>query len=158
MFSRCVSLFFLKEPHIDTETYKNAIQGELFNMMESYDEAANEVINSIFKALNEYMLSLAERQIRLAFYQAQKEVDDLHQRTREGLETARLNGKQIGIRKGTTLITKKSIKVKELILKYNRDFGGCLNDKETMKLIGISKNSYYKYKRELISRSKLSQE
>lgn len=39
---------------------------------------------------------LAERQIRQAFEQLQKEVDDLHQRTLEEIETARRNGKQIG--------------------------------------------------------------
>ena len=42
------------------------------------------------------ILRLAERQIQLAFDQAQKEVDDLHQRIREGIATAKLAGKQIG--------------------------------------------------------------
>lgn len=36
------------------------------------------------------------KQIRIAFEQAEKEVMDLRQRTREGIETAKLNGKQIG--------------------------------------------------------------
>lgn len=38
----------------------------------------------------------------LAFEQAEKEVQDLHQRTREGIETAGLNGKQIDRSKGQT--------------------------------------------------------
>ena len=50
----------------------------------------------ILEGINKYMFALAREQIALAFAQAQKEVDDLHQRTREGIETARLNGKQIG--------------------------------------------------------------
>ena len=79
----------------------------------------------------------------------EKEVSDLHQRTREGIETARLNGKQIGLAQGTKLVTKKSVNSKRLIQKYSRDFSGILSDKECMKLIGISKGSYYKYKREL---------
>ena len=41
-------------------------------------------------------MDLARKQIQLAFIQSQKEIDDLHQRTREGIETARRNGKQIG--------------------------------------------------------------
>ena len=73
----------------------------------------------------------------------------MHQRTREGIETARLNGKQIGLAQGTKLVTKKSVNSKRLIQKYSRDFSGILSDKECMKLIGISKGSYYKYKREL---------
>ena len=47
------------------------------------------------------------------------------------------------------MITEKSVKSKEMIQKYSRDFSGGLNDAECIKLIGISRGSYYKYKREL---------
>ena len=84
--------------------------------------------------------------------QAEKEVQDLHKRTSEGLKTARLNGKQVGRQKGTTFQTKKSEKAKQIILKHSIDFGGTLTDKECMQMIGgIARNSYYKYKRELKS-------
>ena len=94
-------------------------------------------------------MKLAERQIFLAFQQSSKEVEDLHQRTREGIETARLSGKQIGAVPGRKLTVKKSITAKEQILKYSKDFNGTLTDIEVMKLIGIANNTYYKYKREL---------
>ena len=94
-------------------------------------------------------MALAKEQIKLAFEQAEKEVQDLRQRTKEGIETARLNGKQIGQVKGTKLTTKKSIIAKEQIKKYSKDFNGTLKDTEVMKLIGIARNSYYKYKKEL---------
>ena len=81
--------------------------------------------------------------------QAEKEVEDLHQRTREGIQTARLNGKQIGQRTGAKLTTKKSIATKEVILKHSKDFGGTLADIDVMKLTGLARNTYYKYKREL---------
>ena len=45
--------------------------------------------------------------------------------------------------------TEKSIKCKEIIKKHALDFGGTLSDKEVMILCKISRNSYYKYKREL---------
>lgn len=73
----------------------------------------------------------------------------MQQRTREGIETARLNGKQIGMQPGTKLTTKKSIAAKEIIQKHSKDFSGTLSDAEVMKLVGIGRNSYYKYKREL---------
>ena len=38
---------------------------------------------------------------------------------------------------------------KEIILKHSKDFYGSLNDSECMKLTGLSRNTYYKYKREL---------
>ena len=34
-------------------------------------------------------------------------------------------------------------------MKHNQDFGGSLNDIETMKQAGISKKTFYKYKNEL---------
>ena len=47
-------------------------------------------------AVNKFMMNKVEQDIFKAFEQSEKEVADLRQRTREGIETARLNGKQIG--------------------------------------------------------------
>ena len=91
----------------------------------------------------------AKEQIKIAFDQAEKEVEDLHQRTREGIAIARMNGKQIGHPKGSKLTTKKSIKAKDIIKKRSRDFDGNLSDVDLMKLTGIARGTYYKYKREL---------
>ena len=103
-----------------------------------------------FYVLNKYTINLAFEQIRQCFLQAQKEVDDLHQRTREGILTAKLNGKRVGQVKGAKLTTKKSIDAKNVILKHSKDFDGSLNDTECIKLAGISRNSFYKYKKELL--------
>lgn len=142
LFSKGVHLSFLKEPHIDTETYKNAMQNGI--------PTTGTNVDYILEGINKYLLALAKEQIRLAFQQSEKEVQDLHQRTKEGIETARLSGKQIGLKPGTKLTTKKSIEAKEKIRKYNRDFNGTLTNEETWTLIGISKMSFYKYKKELL--------
>jgi len=144
-----VELVFLKEPHINTATYRTASEN-------SIGMTGNDIADIYIEATNRVLRLLAERQIVLAFEQAEKEVSDLHQRTREGIQTAKLNGKQIGQRKGNILTTKKSIASKEMILKYSKSFGGSLSDKDTIKLIGISRNSYYKYKKELRDRTTLS--
>ena len=141
LLERGVELVFLKEHYIDTEIYKNNSKDKIELIGTDEDE--------IFKGINNYFRKLAEKQIRIAFEQAQKEVDDLHQRTKEGIETARLNGKQIGLKKGSSLTTKKSIAAKDIIKKYSIDFEGSLEDADVIKLAGISRNSYYKYKREL---------
>ena len=73
----------------------------------------------------------------------------MHQRTVEGLITARLNGKQIGQTKGAKLTTNKMIQAKEIIKKHSRDFDGTLKDAEVMKLAEVSRNTYFKYKREI---------
>ena len=149
LFRRGVDLIFLKERHIDTKTYKKAIEGQLQITVNTGDQKTDDLITGISEAINRYLLSLAKEQIRLAFDQAEKEVEDLHQRTKEGIETARLNGKQIGQVKGTKLTTKKSIAAKEIILKRSKDFNGDLTDAEMMTLTGLSRNTFYKYKREL---------
>lgn len=141
LYNRGVNLVFLKEPHINTDTYKKAIENNI--------EMTGSNIDYILEGVNKYLMSLAKEQIRLAFEQSQKEVDDLHQRTKEGIETARLNGKQIGQKKGAKLVTKKGEQAKEIILKHSMDFNGTLKDEEVILLAKISRNSYYKYKREL---------
>lgn len=149
LFNKNINLVFLKEPHINTATYKQAIDNQISITMNSGDEATDDLMKTIIEALNKYILALAERQIRLAFEQSEKEVADLHQRTKEGMETARLNGKQIGQPKGAKLVTKKSVEAKEQIVKYSKDFQGTLDDAECMKLVGVARGTYYKYKREL---------
>ena len=136
-----VSLVFLKEPHINTDTYKKALENNV--------ALTGGTVDYILEGVNKYLMALAKEQIKLAFEQSEKEVEDLHQRTREGIETARLNGKQIGLQQGTKLTTKKSISAKEIIKKHSKEFNGTLNDVDVMKLAGLSRNTYYKYKREL---------
>ncbi|MBP3931498.1 MAG: recombinase family protein [Peptostreptococcaceae bacterium] len=142
LFNKGVELVFIKEPHINTTTYKEAINGGI--------DLTGTIVDSILEGINKYLLALAEQQIKLAFEQSEKEVKDLQQRTKEGIETARLNGKQIGQVKGNKLTTQKSIQAKEIILKHSKDFRGTLNDSDVITLCGISRNSYYKYKKELV--------
>ncbi len=148
LLEKDVNLTFLKERHIDTSTYREAAEKQI-STIQTGDAATDELLAAITAGINKYMLRLAERQIQLAFDQAQKEVDDLHQRTKEGIATARLAGKQIGGVPGRKLNVKKAESAKKLIQKYSRDFSGSLSDLECIKLIGISRNSYYLYKRQL---------
>lgn len=141
LYSKGISLHFLKEPMIDTAVYQQALTEAV--------PMTGTSVDLILKGVNAYLLTLAKEQIRLAFLQAEKEVEDLHQRTKEGIETARQNGKQIGQKQGAKLTTKKEKAAKAVILEHSKDFGGSLNDSECMKLAGCSRNSFYKYKREL---------
>ena len=138
LYKKGIELIFLKEHHIDTMTYKAALHNGI--------PLTGTNVDYILEGVNKYLLSLAKEQIRLAFLQSQKEVTDLRQRTKEGIETARINGKQIGLVRGTKLVTKKS---KEKIQKYSRDFDGMLSDKECIQLVGIARGTYYKYKRQI---------
>ncbi len=127
LFTRGVELIFLKEPHINTATYKRAMQSSV--------PLTGTKVDLILKGVNEYLLALAKEQIQLAFDQAEKEVMDLRQRTREGIETARLAGHQIGQREGATLEIKKKGPIFELIRKYSQDFDGDLDDVRVMSIL-----------------------
>lgn len=141
LYNRGINLIFLKEPHINTATYKQALENNI--------KLTGGSVDYILEGVNKYLMALAKEQIKLAFQQSAKEVEDLHQRTKEGMETARLNGKQIGQIQGAKLTTKKSITAKEIIKKHSKDFNGTLADADVMTLTGLSRNTYYKYKREL---------
>lgn len=143
LFDDGVNLVFINELYINTDVYK-ATRDALVPM-------TNTDVDLILAGVNQYLMKLAEKQVELAFQQAQKERDDLSERTRQGLQTAKLNGKQLGRAKGTVVVTKKSDESKKKILKYSKAFGGDLSDKDLIKLLGIDKNTYYKYKKELKS-------
>ena len=149
LYEAGINLVFINEPLINTsifDTTKN-------NLLEISVQTGNEAVDNYFKGnitlINNLLMSLAEEQIKAAFEQAEKEVTDLHSRISQGIREAKKNGTQIGLTKGTTLVTSKSIECKETIKKHAADFGGTLNDTEVMTLCKISRNSYYKYKREL---------
>lgn len=147
LFETGINLVFIKEPHINTDTYKQALQNRIDVTINSGNTAIDEMTNSILKAVNDYIIALATEQVKIVFEQAEKEVKDLQQRTKEGIETARRNGEQIGRKLGTIITTKKEIEMKETIKKISKDFDGTLSDVEAMKLTKLSRNTYYKYKK-----------
>lgn len=147
-FNKGIELVFLKEQQISTSTYKQEMERK-FGEVHTGDADADKLLNTIMQAMTEYTLALAERQIKIAFEQAEKEVTDLHQRTKEGIETARMNGKQIGQQQGRKLNVKKAEAAKRTIREYSKTFGGSMNDEQIMRLAQISKPTLYKYKKEI---------
>ena len=160
LYNRGINLFFLKEPHINTDTYKLALNKKV--------SLTGDKVDYILEGVNKYLMELAKEQIRLAFEQSEKEVLDLQQRTKEGMETARRNGKQIGQKKGNKLFIKKEEPIKTIIKEKSKDFDGHNSDIEAMAILAastiriedgkngykeisaeVSRNTYYKYKKEI---------
>ena len=143
-----VHLIFLNEPLINTSVFDSTRN----NLLKVDIATGNAAVDTYFKGnielINNFMMALAEEQIKAAFDQAEKEVTDLHSRISQGMREAKKNGTRIGLAKGTTLTTKKSIECKAIIQKHSKDFGGSLEDPDVIKLCGCSRNSYYKYKKE----------
>ena len=70
LYHKGIRLVFLKEHHIDTETYKKALSGSI--------AMTGTNVDFILKGINEYLMALAKEQIKLAFEKTEKEVADLH--------------------------------------------------------------------------------
>ena len=143
-----VHLIFLNEPLINTSVFDST----KINLLNINIETGNTAVDDFFKGnvqlINNFMMALAEQQIKAAFEQSEKEVTDLHSRISQGMREAKKNGVKIGLSKGSTLTTKKSIECRAIIQKHSKDFGGSLEDPDVIKLCGCSRNSYYKYKKE----------
>ena len=149
LYEAGIHLEFINEPLINTSIFDSTKS----NILEITVETGNAAIDDYFKGnitlINNLLMALAEEQIKSAFKQSEKEVQDLHTRISQGMSESKKNGNKIGLPKGTILTTEKSIRCKEIIKKHATDFGGTLSDNEVITLCKISRNSYYKYKREL---------
>ena len=149
LYEKGINLVFLNEPLINTSVF-DSTRNNLLNIdITTGNTAVDDFFKGNVQLINNFMMALAEEQIKAAFDQAEKEVTDLHSRISQGIREAKKNGTKIGLSKGITLITKKSIDCKAIIQKHSRDFGGSLEDTDVIKLCGCSRNSYYKYKKEL---------
>nr|CDL65777.1 unnamed protein product [uncultured bacterium] len=150
LYNRGINLVFLKEPHINTEVYQNALKQRITAINSTGKESTDRLLHSLVEALNEFLLDLVKEQIRLAFERAESEVIYLRKRIKEGMAAAGAGEKIEAARTGQTYETNKAKKAKEFILKRNRGFGGDLSNEETWKLAGISKMTFYRYQKELL--------
>lgn len=151
LFEIGITLVFLKEHMIDTETYKQTMTKQLDVIADTGDSDTDTLINTIIGAIQKYQLALAEKQIKLAFEQSEKEVSDLRTRTSEGMKASGAGKKISKSKTGRTFETSKSKTAKKIIRQHSKTFGGSLSDDECIKFTGISHNTFYKYKREIKS-------
>lgn len=142
LYDKGVDLVFLNEPYVNTQVYKQDVDSKHIQLI-------GDETDILIHGIENYLKALAQKQIRIAFEQSQKEVDDLSQRTAEGIKTAQLNGKTVGHPRGKKLNVKKAAPAKKLIFENSKDFCGKLRDVDCIRLCGIAKNTFYKYKKEL---------
>ena len=142
LFDRGVELVFLKEPYINTAVYKNALEAGI-------DVSGGEMADTLIEAVNKALQSIRRQQIETAFASSQKEADIRHERIIEGIKRAQASGKTVGRPIGSKIETRKAKEQKQVILEHSKDFGGSLNDVDCIKLTGLARNTFYKYKREL---------
>ena len=142
LMEKGIKLEYIKEPYINTELFQEQLKGYTAINTEEYD------LQPLFEGIRETLKRLATNQIKIAFNQAEKEVKDLQKRTKEGLREVKAKGIKLGHNK-TELTTKKSIEMKEKIKKISSKFNGNMIDTEVISTLGIARNTYYKYVKEL---------
>ena len=140
LYDMGINLVFLKESTLNTENFRATQQ---------IASVGNEIADLYIETTNKVLMILAEQQIKKAFETAQHEVDFLHKRTSEGIAVARAKGKQIGRTTGTKVETKKAKASKEKIKALSKEFTGTNTDLEVIAILGLARNTYYKYKAEL---------
>lgn len=74
------------------------------------------------------------------------------------LSSSKLTGKNYGRPKGSTAKSDRKKKAMQIILENCRDFKGTLSDDECLPLTGISRASYYRYKKDLKAESEKAKE
>ena len=120
LYERGVHLIFLNEPLINTSVF-DSTRNNLLNIDITTGNAA---VDTFFKGnielINNFMMALAEEQIKAAFDQSEKEVTDLHSRISQGIREAKKSGVHVGLTKGTTLTTKKSLDCIAIIPKHSK--------------------------------------
>ena len=143
LYTRGVTLIFLKQPIVNTDVYRQAAAA-------SIPTTGIEIADIYIKATNQVLLILAKRQIQQAFDQAEAEVNHLHKRVKEGMKASGAGTKIAEARTGRTFETRKSIEAKTRIRAMSRDFNGTMSDKDIIEVLHLARNTYYKYKGQML--------
>lgn len=123
LLKRNFVVYFMKSPNFDTEVLSMKIACIQNNNIENFLKLETEI------------------------YQNYSELDTLLRRCR--LMVATDQGKQVGLRKGTKLYKERSNEIKTQIKSLSKKFDGTFSDEEVMKIVGISRGTFYKYAKEL---------
>ncbi len=92
LYEMGISLIFLNEPLINTSVYENSKSNLLSINIETGNQAVDDFFKGNFQVINNLLMALAKEQIKAAFEQSEKEVNDLHTRISQGMREAKKQG------------------------------------------------------------------
>lgn len=142
LYDAGVRLCFLKEKHLDTDLFKETQNDKI-------EKVGNDIADMYIDTTNKVLMLLAQKQIKAAFESAQWELEIKAKNTSDGVRRAQAEGKQVGRAQGVKIETKKAKECKARITELSKDFNGSNTDVEVMAILGIARNTYYKYKAEI---------
>ena len=144
-YDKGVELVFLKEHHIDTASYRKS-QGVAIADIKTGDADTDDFINGILKITNKFIRAKSADDITKAFEQAEKEVQDLHTRTSDGMRASGAADKIRQARTGNTYTTTKELNTRISMLECLKDFGGQQTIARFAQDRGLSRVTVYKYR------------
>lgn len=166
LYNRGINLIFIKEPLINTDIFRKALEERIESQkINCSDEIYSKFMNNIIDSFNELMQDIARKQIRVAFYKAEKERVAISQRTKDILSKEETRQKISNARTGKTYTTPKELFCRDLIIKHSKSFNGSLKDEDLIDLITsklreefpnkegnqtLSRKTFYKYKRAIV--------
>ena len=152
LYNKGISLVFLNESYINTSVYEQSMRSIScpFSGVSSAcsDSATEKFINTVCTAIQEYTLSLIERQIVEAFNQSEKEVVDISSRIKQGIRERASKGLPIGNHTKHRVRKDKEEK-KAKIRALSRAFGGQFTDIQIIEMLHVSSITLWKYKAEI---------
>lgn len=146
-----INIIFLKDRHIDTDEYKRRTQNHIARVSLG-NETMDNFINGILQLVADFERENLKDNIRLAFEQAEQERQFLIKRVIEGKsKSEKPQGRPQG---SLNRKTNKADHIRKVIWEQSKNFDGKFSDAKIMReyLPGISRNTYYKYKKELITK------
>lgn len=158
LYNNGVHLIFTKEQHINTESYKKALENvniDLSFLETIKDKDIRQYLESQLKNTEIFMKAKVKGDIERAFEDSEQEVKTLQQRTKQGMAVSKAKGNKLGRPPGKAKESAKAKKIKDFIRKHSKEFEGTLNNKQVLAMIvgqgiNLSKTSYFKYKSEML--------
>lgn len=154
LMKKGIELTFLKERHIDTREYKRRSKNQL-SRIQTQNNTTDKLINGIIVLFEEFLKDNLKDNIRIAFERAEQERLFLIRRVTEGkAKSTKHQGRPKGSK---NLKSEKSENIKKVILELSKDFDGKFTDAKILKeyLPKTARNTYYKYKKELLREKSL---
>ena len=144
MAEKGIHLIFINQPYMNTDIYLSV-----------YEEMTSRSPVTEHPVIKKSLEQLLAVQISKVLEKNWEDLQSHRSHMKESFEQARAEEKQSGTGRGKRYESRKSFMVKELIKKYNQNYDGMMNDVQTMDQIRgemgtISRNTYYKYKKELM--------
>lgn len=153
LYNAGVELVFINEPHIDTKKYRSNMeqikQKAVSLNVATGDMMVDKLLNFFQDWINDFMSYTVKRDIEIEFEKAEAEIENLSQRTIEGMKSKGAAEKISNARKGKKFRTVPSLKTRIKILKQSVRFGGILNDVQLAKILDVSRRTVIRYSDEM---------